>query len=1326
MLFALCMTTATNAQTQTLTVGKPVEWSSPTIPIYGYWLDSEGTLSQFIIPADSLTDMDEGTISKMIFYTLASYWIENDDTYSPEDNTSDWLHESGAVFSVALSEVSETEFVSGDEPSGYNLNSLTEVYHGPFPESIYQLEIEFDNPYQYHGGNLLVSINVEVPGTYGSCSWLGVSDEVTNAAYYQYDYYGNLTFSTVTFMPKTTFEYVPGPCVIKTIAITGFTAPVYGEHPDYDVSEPDAAHYTVHYVDWNYWDEANDLGDILEADEVFDNEDYIYYMYFEIVPDEGCTFADNVTVTINGDASIIYSYYQGYNESVNYYWFYTKDYQVEELEEPTCVIDTIAITGFTEPVYGEHPDYDMEVPADANYTIYPNYMSWIDNSTISWVGANETFGESTYYMNIYVFQNEGCIFADEVTVTINNDVSVIQTKQFNENDNNYYIRTINFTVANHCGTPAELAVSNITNTGATVSWTGNQTEYNVKYIRGTFYEGFENGGSDLGDNSLPTGWTTIDADGDGYDWYELSPWTNHEDQCHSGAGLATSASYHLGVVLTPDNWLITPQIELGGTMKVWLKAQDASYPAEHFAINLSTTGTSESDFTTTLVPEHVATSIWTEYTADLSSYAGQQGYIAIRHFNCTDQFRLNVDDFGVFFDDDWSTVTATDNSVDLTGLESETHYIVQVQGICESGVTAWTEPVVFSTVAEPVSACEAPTGLTVTAITNTSATITWDEIEESNYFVFKYKEASQSEEEAVYQTFSGNGHNFTNLQLNTTYEVAVQHLCDPDNWDNHSEWATTTFTTACVINEVEITGFTEPAWGEHPDNEVTVSEDANYTLGSAVWMSWDELNNQNETITTEDVFDDEDVVYFMYFQIAPKEGCTFANPYNVTVTVDGNSEIVGGNKFMDEGILNAWTEEYTVKAPCVINTIEIAGFTEPVYGATPDYDVEVPADADYTLEDMKWKWWTGEGDDYTQVTMVSGEVFDNEDNHYYMGFEIAPNEGCSFANEVTVTINGNSDIVDWHFATSSGYTVYTSDFLVEAPDEPSCEAPTGLAASNITATTAKLTWTGNQEQYTVRYKEEEDASDWTTATTGNSFFALTGLTPETTYTAQVQGDCGSGAKAVTDWSAAVTFTTLSETEPGECGPAVDCEGTSYPTVKIGDLCWMQKNLAAESCVTSGNVYAYVNDQFPDEDANVATYGLLYDEEAAMQGVVSGAKAEAPATSICPDGYRLPTVAEIEALGAAYTADELKSTNYWVSGGAGTDAAGFGWLPGGCYNDNTGRFESMLLEGYLWATEEVNGETQPAMYKITYYCSTILMRVENYQGLSASMRCVRDE
>jgi hypothetical protein len=38
---------------------------------------------------------------------------------------------------------------------------------------------------------------------------------------------------------------------------------------------------------------------------------------------------------------------------------------------------------------------------------------------------------------------------------------------------------------------------------------------------------------------------------------------------------------------------------------------------------------------------------WYQYTVDLSDYFGQTGYVAIRHFNCTDMFILNVDDIRI-------------------------------------------------------------------------------------------------------------------------------------------------------------------------------------------------------------------------------------------------------------------------------------------------------------------------------------------------------------------------------------------------------------------------------------------------------------------------------------------------------------------------------------------------------------------------------------------------------------------------------------------------------------------------------------------------------
>ncbi len=62
-----------------------------------------------------------------------------------------------------------------------------------------------------------------------------------------------------------------------------------------------------------------------------------------------------------------------------------------------------------------------------------------------------------------------------------------------------------------------------------------------------FFEDFDTS------NGIPAGWTLVDDDGDGLNWY----WENFE-----GDGYLLSDSYK-ETALTPDNWIITPSIQLG-------------------------------------------------------------------------------------------------------------------------------------------------------------------------------------------------------------------------------------------------------------------------------------------------------------------------------------------------------------------------------------------------------------------------------------------------------------------------------------------------------------------------------------------------------------------------------------------------------------------------------------------------------------------------------------------------------------------------------------------------------------------------------------------
>ena len=224
--------------------------------------------------------------------------------------------------------------------------------------------------------------------------------------------------------------------------------------------------------------------------------------------------------------------------------------------------------------------------------------------------------------------------------------------------------------------------STATCTTATVSWTGASESYKVRYrtttLNTVYFTGFETG--------LPDGWTTIDADGDGNCWDVTD---NIPNYAHGGTAFMSSASYHNDKgVLTPDNWLVSPRLPLNGVLKVWMKGQDSNDFLEHVAIYVSTTGNEVADFTDVLLPETVVTNEYVEYTVNLSQYGGEQGYIAIRHFNCTDQYRLDVDDFGLYDanspSDEWQEIEVTGTTAVITDLLPGTCYAYQVVGIVDN------------------------------------------------------------------------------------------------------------------------------------------------------------------------------------------------------------------------------------------------------------------------------------------------------------------------------------------------------------------------------------------------------------------------------------------------------------------------------------------------------------------------------------------------------------------------------------------------------------------------------------------------------------------
>lgn len=99
-----------------------------------------------------------------------------------------------------------------------------------------------------------------------------------------------------------TFTVADEPVVITEVFILGYTAPAWGEHPDYDIEVDPTAPYTIEEVIWRRYDDNVDV--VVEPDDYFNLENVYYYLYILLSQKEGYVFDDNPMVYFDGDDSV--------------------------------------------------------------------------------------------------------------------------------------------------------------------------------------------------------------------------------------------------------------------------------------------------------------------------------------------------------------------------------------------------------------------------------------------------------------------------------------------------------------------------------------------------------------------------------------------------------------------------------------------------------------------------------------------------------------------------------------------------------------------------------------------------------------------------------------------------------------------------------------------------------------------------------------------------------------------------------------------------------------------------------------------------------------
>lgn len=166
---------------------------------------------------------------------------------------------------------------------------------------------------------------------------------------------------------------------------------------------------------------------------------------------------------------------------------------------------------------------------------------------------------------------------------------------------------------------------------------------------------YEENFSDYASGSQPAGWTIYDEDGDGLSWMVVKFDTMTKPVLVSDSWNSTT-----GFPLTPDNYAVTPAIDLSGveeetvTLSWDVAGVDPDYSQENYTIYVATENSVDAFLASDTYYGEVVTdngpggldNFYTK-TLDISSFIGETIYVAIRHHDVTDVFRIAFDNIKV-------------------------------------------------------------------------------------------------------------------------------------------------------------------------------------------------------------------------------------------------------------------------------------------------------------------------------------------------------------------------------------------------------------------------------------------------------------------------------------------------------------------------------------------------------------------------------------------------------------------------------------------------------------------------------------------------------
>ena len=427
-----------------------------------------------------------------------------------------------------------------------------------------------------------------------------------------------------------------------------------------------------------------------------------------------------------------------------------------------------------------------------------------------------------------------------------------------------------------------------------------------------------------------------------------------------------------------------------------------------------------------------------------------------------------------------------------------------------------------------------PASVQISNITQTTATVSWTDSDETHSAWNVYYKTEAEEEYSVISA-SETTIELTTLDPATVYSVYVTTDCG--GGDESAPTDTIVFMTECLtVDEFPYNeGFNStaiPCWSTVPVNQTyNWAIAATYQGGvtpaeGEAFVIFKNSSRGSSARLTSPIFDltslTNPTLDFMYIA---KLWSSDLDELKVQYRTSAEEEWVDLVHYNAEE--TAWSQK-TIALPNPSATYQIAflGISNYGYGAAIDnvvvYDAEEggedpepePCDAPTALS-------------ASNITETSADItWNGTASTYEFKLNGGTAETLTTTTKALTGLTANTDYTvevravcedaesDWVTTT---FTTLQEQGGTDPEPEP-CDAPTNLTANNITETTANITWNGTASTY--EFKLNGGTAETLTTTTK----ALTGLTPATAYTVEVRAVC---EDAESDW-VTTTFTTLQE------------------------------------------------------------------------------------------------------------------------------------------------------------------------------------------------------